>query len=590
MVAYLISPYLSFIENRLFPGFIQYGVFHRLTGEVLEPGERVRSLLLAAQTGNQISLTEEMLNAFGGDGIQLRQLIEKEFLITAGHDPLIPFVSQYVTRPIQNPALTFKSELGENLLVRTSMAQHVFSPRAGEFPEIIEEIISPLAAAVFKLADGSKTLHEIFATLGRNEDTGILEDTEFRETLEFLSCLERQLIKFTSRVEDLEEPYEPVNTVPRDLYHSSKWEEQPADVSSEPIIDFHLSGIEDASWEFDLIETTVNHAFRFPSESLGGLDYGSRFCLSTLRPEVVPSLNFSNRLEVLEVGGGTGTFARSFIEQATTLSASALNAVEVNYHILDLSPTLMQNQRKLLAEILPSSRHFQQDATQFEIPGQKFDLIISNEVIADFPMALVERRSPEAAGDKVEGGAIDIAEKWQGAGTHYLKKYNLPTEDAPDNFLVNAGTFQFIERCWEHLSPGGTLILSEYGAPHIYPVQSYHLNHEEFSIHFGHLLMCGDTVGFNCRLLTLKEFLGLDDEVPALNGREEHILCLNHVLRKYEMSLPYAVISRTEFEKHYQALTEQIELTGFSFSPLKKGYHFGPRIDDFMVLILNKPL
>jgi len=65
---------------------------------------------------------------------------------------------------------------------------------------------------------------------------------------------------------------------------------------------------------------------------------------------------------------------------------------------------------------------------------------------------------------------------------------------------------------------------------------------------------------------------------------------VRNVLRKYEMSLPYAVISRTEFEKRYQAITEQIELTGFSFSPLKKGYHFGPRIDDFMVLILNKPL
>jgi hypothetical protein len=583
MVPYRLSPYISFIENRLFPGVIQNGVCHRLTGEVLEPGDRIRSLLLTLKTDNQISLTEETLNGFGDDGNQLKQLIEKEFLIPVGYEALTPFVNQYVARPIQNPALSYKSEDGQVLLVRTSMSQHVFSPRPGEFPEIIEEIISPLAAAVFKLADSSKTLHEIYATLRRNKDASLLNDAEFRGTLDFLTCLERQLIKFTSRVEDLEEPYQPVNTVPRDLYHSSKWEGQPADVSSEPIIDFHMNGIEDASWEFDLIETTVNHAFRFPSESLGGLDYGSRFCLSTLRPEVVPSLNFSDRIEVLEVGGGTGTFARSFIQQATTMTASALNRMDLNYHILDLSPTLIQNQRKLLAQVIPSSRHFQQDATHFNIAGQKFDLIISNEVIADFPMALVERRSREVP-------AIENGEKWQGTGTYYLKKYNLPTEGAPDSFLVNSGTFQFIERCWEHLSPGGTLILSEYGAAQIYPVQSYHLNHEEFSIHFGHLLACGATVGFNCRLLTLKEFLGLDDDVLALNGREEHILCLNHVLRKYEMSLPYAVISRAEFEKRYQGITEQIELTGFSFSPLKKGYHFGPRIDDFMVLILNKPL
>jgi hypothetical protein len=590
MTPYRISPYLSFIENRLFPGVIQHGVSHRLTGEVLEPGERVRSLLLAMQTGNRISLSEENLNGLGEDGAQLKQLIEKEFLIPDGYDPLTRFLNHYVVRPIQNPALTFKSKDGEVLLVRTSMAQHVFSPRAGVFPEIIEETISSMAAAVFKLADGSKKLQEIFATLGRNRDASILDDAEFRQALEFLTCPERQLIKFTSRVEDLAEPYQPVNTVPRDLYHSSKWEGQPLATSSEPIIDFHLSGIEDASWEFDLIETTVNHAFRFPSEPLGGLDYGSRFCISTLRPEVVPSLDCSDRLEVLEVGGGTGTFARSFIEQASTLTVSGLKGMDLNYHILDLSPTLIQNQKKLLAQILPASRHFQQDATQFDIPGQKFDLIISNEVIADFPMAVVERHSSGAPGDKDERSAVDNGEKWQGPGTYYLKKYNLPTEGAPDNFLVNSGTFQFIERCWEHLSPGGTLILSEYGAEQIYPVQSYHLNHEEFSIHFGHLVACGATVGFNCRLLTLKEFLGFDDEILALNGREEHILCLNHIFRKYEASLPYAVISRTEFKKRYQGIIEQIELTGFSFSPLKKGYHFGPRIDDFMVLVLNKPL
>jgi 2-polyprenyl-3-methyl-5-hydroxy-6-metoxy-1,4-benzoquinol methylase len=487
-------------------------------------------------------------------------------------------VNQYAARPIQNPALTYKSKNGEVWLVRTSMAHHVFSPRTGEFPEIVEESIPPLAAAIFKLADGTRTLQEIFTTLGRDKDAEILKDPVFREALEFLTGLERQLLKFTSRGEDLCDPYEAVNTVPRDLYHSFRWNGQPVDPSSEPIIEFHLSGIEDASWEFDLIETTVNHAFRFPSEALGGCDYGSRFCLSTLCPEVVPGLHLSDRLEVLEVGGGTGTFARSFIKQAAT----ALQGKDLNYHILDLSPTLIQNQRKLLSEILPASRHFQQDATQFDIPGQKFDLIISNEVIADFPIASVERCSA-GAGD-------DYGKKWSGGGSYYLEKYDLQTEGAPDSFLVNSGTFQFIERCWKHLSPGGTLILSEYGGAQIYPVQSFNLNHEEFSIHFGHLMACGQKVGFSCRLLTLKEFLSLDDEVLALNGREEHILCLNHILRKYEMSLPYAVVLKTEFIERFQRIIEQIELTGFSFSPLNNGYHFGPPIANFMVLILNKPL
>jgi hypothetical protein len=589
MNPYKISPYLSFIENRLFHGVVQHGVSHRLTGEVLELGERVRSLLLAIQTGNRISLSEENLNSFGEDAGQLKQLIEKEFLIPDGYDPLTPFMNQYVVRPIQNPALAYHSQDGDVLLVRTSMAHHVFSPRAGELPEVIEERMSPVAAAIFEMADGTRTLQGIFITLGRNKDARILDDLEFREALEFLTSQERQLIKFTSQREDLDHPYKPVNIVPRDLYHSSRWNVQPLNRSSESIIDFHVSGIEDAWWEFDLIETTVNHSFRFPSEPLGGLDYGSRFCISTLRPEVVPSLPRSDRLNVLEVGGGTGTFARSFIEQAATSSAAALEGMELNYHILDLSPTLIQNQKKLLSQILPADRHFQQDATQFDIPDRKFDLIIANEVVADFPMALVQRCSRSEPGDKDERSVASNNQRWQGAGTHYLEKYDLATEAAPDSFLVSAGAFQFIERCWEHLFPGGTLVISEYGAAQRYPVQAFHLNHEEFSIHFGHLAACGAKVGFDCRLLTLKEYLGLDDQVLVFNGKEEHILCLNHVLQKYGMSLPYAVISRAEFERRFQRIAEQTKLSGFSFSPLSKGYHFGPRIDDFMVLIMNKP-
>jgi SAM-dependent methyltransferase len=590
MVPYRISPYINFIENRLFPGVIQHGISHRLTGEVFEPGERVRALLLAAQTVSPISLSEENLNSFGADGRQLKQLIEKEFLIPDDYEPLTAFVKRYVARPIQNPALTYRSQDGAAWLVRTSMAHHVFSPGAGQLPEIIEERISPVAAAIFTAADGTRTLQEIFAGLERKKDRRILDDPEFREALDFLTSQERQLIKFTSQHEDLDHPYKPVNIVPRDLYHSSKWNAQPLNGSSESIIDFHLSGIEDAVWEFDQIEPTVNHSFRFHNEALGGFDYGSRFAISTLRPEVVPLLSHSDRLEVLEVGGGTGTFARSFLEQSQNMAEGVLSGIDLNYHILDLSPALMESQRKVLSQMLPASRYFHQDATKFSIPTHRFDLIIANEVIADFPMALVCRRFSDGRDSDRKEAIADNPQEWQGPGAYYLEKYGLATDDAPDRFLVSAGAFDFIERCFAHLAPGGALLVSEYGAAQQYPVQAYHLNHEEFSVHFDHLAACAASVGFNCRLLTLKEFLALDDRVLVLNGREEHLLTLNHVLKKHGMSLPYAVISKKEFEKRFQTIVEQIELKGFSFSPISSGYHFGPKIDDFMILIMTKPL
>ena len=226
----------------------------------------------------------------------------------------------------------------------------------------------------------------------------------------------------------------------------------------------------------------------------------------------------------------------------------------------------MASQRKILSELLPESRHFQQDATEFDLPGHTFDLIISNEVIADFPVASV-----------------------QGEGAYYIDKYNLSDKNAPASAVVNAGAFHFIERAWKHLNPGGTLVVSEYGAADLFPTQCYHLNHEEYSIHFGHLAACAEKVGFQCRLLTLKEFLGMDDDVHVLNGREEHLLCLNHIFKNYGLVLPYAVISKADFEEQCGSIVEETGLIGYSFSPLHKGYHFGPRIKDFLVLIMNKP-
>jgi SAM-dependent methyltransferase len=559
MVSYRVNPYVSVIENRLNPAVIQYAAFNRLTGDIFEPSERIRSLL-----------TDPDFRLAGDVEPEFKPLIEKEFLIPQDYDPLTRLTDHFVTRPIHNPAISYRSKNGEWILVRNSMEHRIYSLRPNELPLIVEEKLPSLAADIFRAADGARTLRQIYEAL-REGAAGVdmLQDSEFRAAIDFLTSRERQLIKLTTREEDVAYPYALVNLAPRTLYHSDEKDQPGPDTSNEPVIDFHLHGIEEANWEFDQIEPTVNHAFRFPHQALGGLDYGSRFCVATLRPEVVPLLDQSPQLEVLEVGGGVGTFARSFIKQT-----ASLNGRKINYHILDLSPVLMANQRKILSDLLPEDRHFQQNATEFNLPGRTFDLIISNEAIADFPVASVERVG---------------ANEWQGEGAYYVNKYGLPVKDAPDSFVVNAGAFRFIERAWQHLKPGGTLIVTEYGGHQSYPVRPSHLNHDEFSIHFGHLARCAAKVGFLCRLMTLKEFLGFDDEVSVLSGREEHITCLNHVFDLYGVTLPYAVISKSDFAARYQTIVDELTLTGYSFSPLRQGYHFGPGINEFLVLIMTKP-
>lgn len=561
---YQLNPFGTFVESRLMPGATQYAIFHRLTGELVEPHPVIRDLLQALRSGTPVSLSSAQVARMGDTARQIGALFERELLIQSGHDPLASFVDHFVTRPLQNPAFTYQTETGEVRLVSISMSERAYSPERGKLPEVIEEQLPALATRVFLAADGTKTLKEIYGTLGRDNESP-LDDQEFRDTIEFLTQPERQLIKFAPNREVSTQPFHPVNLVPRNFYHASKW---PGYDDAEAISDFHLKGIEDPAWEFDVIEPTVNHALRFPTEILGGLDYGSRFCDAVLE---AGNLAARTHVDILEVGGGTGSFARSFIERALGRKLS------IFYRIVDLSPALADSQRRLLRDLKPEVAHTSQDATQLDLPGQKFDLIIANEVIADFPVAVVDR--------SIDGDT----QGFSGAGASDLKKYELSVDSAPQRFYVNAGVFRFLERAWCHLNPGGSLILSEYGSETHYPAESFHLNHSEFTIHFGHVRECAHRLGFECRLQSLGDFLRVNEGMPVLNGREEHLHCLNHVFQKFGVTLPFALWSETDFQRNYGELADRLRLHPIPWLPLTVGFHYGPNIRDFLVLILKKP-
>lgn len=583
MLTYQLSPYAHFIEDHLNPAGVQFGIVHLLTGEVVRLSRDLQSLLFAVKVAQRISLDEAHLEGPGETCAHLKHLIRRKFLVPEASNSLDSFWDHLVVRPVQNPALAFLSPEGVLTVVRTSMERVLFSPRPNELPPVMEEKLPQLVAEIFLRADGTKTLREIFTELQVPDNPNRSGIAEFEESLVFLTSPDRQLIKVAPVGEHLAEPDKPFNAVPRSLSHSLTWKS--GHNHSQRMINFHQHGIQDASWEFDWVEPTVNHAFRFPSEVLGGLNYGSRFCRSTMVPEVIPSVDHLERLDVLEIGGGTGSFAFSFIKQAFNLKRPAPNAF--NYHIVELSPALIDSQRTLLCKLPRPVTFFQQDAVRLDLPGHRFSLIIANEVIADFPMASV-RRAPISLGADSKEQHAGPRPTWEGEGAPYVYKYDLPVSDAPDSFEVNAGVFEFLERAWEHLSPGGTLIMTEYGGNE-YPVLQHYLNHEEYSIHFGHVLVCAAHIGFKCELLTLKEFLEVNDEVLMLDGSTEQIYCLNHVLRRFGLSLPYAAISKREFEGQFEQVSEQIGLIGVTFSALKSGFHYGPDVNRFKAVVLNKP-
>ncbi len=560
MTTYRLSPFGTLIESHLFATAVQYAVFHRLTGDLLELEPSVLAFLQALKQGKAFSVDPEQLNQLGESGHQIQKLIDLELLIPPDIDPLAPFVDYYVGRPMQNPAVTYRHETGQVLEVSLSMAEYVYSPERGKLPPVIEETLSELATNILLEADGTRTLRQIYV-VHQGDSSPREYDQEFRAAIDFLAEPKRQLIKFAPTVERFANPYHPANLVPRNLYHASRWTEREPEKS---IADFHLEGIDDAAWEFDIIEPTVNHGLRFPSQLLSGLDYGARFC-NAVFADAFPG---KTQFEVLEIGGGTGSFAHSFIQRAEQ------NGKSLTYQIMDLSPALAENQRRSLRDIDPPVGHINQDALRFDLPGRTFDLILLNEVIADFTVAAVDR----------EGVHL------RGAGAAFVEKYALTVDDAPEHFYVNSGVFEFLERAWRHLNPGGRLILSEYGSKSRFPVESFHLNHSEFTIHFGHLIEGARKIGFHCRLKTLIEFLGIDDRLPVLCGRDEHILCLNYVFEKHGETMPFALFSEFDFNARFGELADRLRLAPIRFLPLCRNFHYGPNLGDFFVLDLEKRL
>ena len=87
-------------------------------------------------------------------------------------------------------------------------------------------------------------------------------------------------------------------------------------------------------------------------------------------------------MRILEIGGGLGYFAKAFVQR---LAAAADLAPPASYTMFDRSPFLRDRQFALLGND-PLFRFVLGDA-QEALPDGSYDLIIANEVAADFEVA-----------------------------------------------------------------------------------------------------------------------------------------------------------------------------------------------------------
>lgn len=266
--------------------------------------------------------------------------------------------------------------------------------------------------------------------------------------------------------------------------------------------DYHRAGTSDAQHQFDAVETTISHLFRFPHPALGGLCFGEALADRLLEEGLAPARH------IIEVGGGTGAMAEALWARLRQRLGAAARLL--SYTILDLAPRLQAAQRQRLhadrAIALLSG-----DATRLPLrDGAVEGMVVCNEVIADLDVVQFNL-TPATADD-----ALDLECR------ALVERYRLQLDADAHEAAVNLGAIRFVEEVARVLAPGSAAFISEFGGHE--PVRPVLLSdhdggfgHTEFSIHFGHLQAVASALGLRHRLAPMISFLRMPPAMRVAN-------------------------------------------------------------------------
>lgn len=257
---------------------------------------------------------------------------------------------------------------------------------------------------------------------------------------------------------------------------------------------YHQNEITDGMHQFDDVEITVSHIYRQPHPALGGRTYGGGFCDGLLAAG-----HLKPNAKVLEIGGGTGWFARCLLDRLQNVAPEIYNTL--SYTIADLSPALSDSQRQRNGPHLDRMTFAPFNAETDTPPNPPYDLILSNEVIADFSVGWLD----------ADGTASD-PETQRLAETHALH-----TDFSMGPCVLNRGALRFVERIPAWLAPGGSAVLTEYGSEREIVAEVRLDGHKEYSICFGNLRLVAEAAGLETELRPIAKLVGLDLDHPLLS-------------------------------------------------------------------------
>jgi SAM-dependent methyltransferase len=140
---------------------------------------------------------------------------------------------------------------------------------------------------------------------------------------------------------------------------------------------------------------------------------------------------------VLEVGGGYGNLARRLLGRFPSITMT----------MVDISPVFCARQRQALAEFGDRAAVIEADVFGFLGRSDRFDLIVSNENMGDFP-ALVDiptARLTDTTGRPIgPGGAAEREEALLEEARDFVRSLDIDPAEAPDILNLNTGAVRFL--------------------------------------------------------------------------------------------------------------------------------------------------
>jgi len=266
-----------------------------------------------------------------------------------------------------------------------------------------------------------------------------------------------------------------------------------------PIADnasYHRHCISDALCQFDRLETTVSHSFREPHPALRGLRYGEAFCDSLLKRGALRP-----RSRILEIGGGLGYFAAAFMARLRQRAPDVYGTA--TYTLLDLSPALQDSQRRLCRPHGDRVAFMHGDVERLRLTPASVDVVLANEMIADLSIGSADPNNLLSRRPQTEAESL-------------VQRFGLAWNHSLPRLAVNVGAIHLVEHLASWLAPGGTAVITEYGSLENAPALVALEGHNEYSIHFGHLMQVACALRLTAQTENLGEFLEADGDYEVV--------------------------------------------------------------------------